>query len=308
MRKTILQLQTFQILALLFLALFSNMVQAVVAPYYTYGEVNTEIRQPDYFVIENTSAQGTDAQTLEGGGKWWCETPNCGIAISAGAQDAYGVVSTDPVNGTLGASAGSMAYDNYGGYGEAYGYTSQVFAVGSDGSLNPGDLVNLDIAMVLEGIIENDSQSGQAAGLVTVNYYDPTQQYVDGFGNPIDYIPLGTFQDLLFSPDVLDQMLGSVLDYNNQTTSVINFSGTDTFDVQVGDLLVVESMIFVSNELGYSDTLGYSWTDFSSTMSSSLAANTAGATLTAVPLPPAIYLFASGIALMLMRRRQRSWA
>jgi len=306
MRNTIFQLTTFQILALLSLALFSSMVHAVVAPYYTYGEVNTEIRQPSYSVIENTSAQGTGAQTLEGGGKWWCETPNCGVSISPGAQDAYGMVSTDPVTGTLGASAGSMAYNNYGGYGEAYGYTSQVFRVGSDGSLSPGDLVNLDVGMILEGTIESGSWSGQAAGLVTVNYYDPTQQYVDGFGNPLDYMPLGTFQDLLFTPELLDQMLGVVLDNNTQTTSVVNFSGVDTFDVQVGDLLILESMIYVNNQLGYSDGLNYSWTDFSSTMGSSLAANTAGATLTAVPLPPALYLFASGIALMLMRRRKQS--
>jgi len=307
MRKTILfQLHTFQITALLFLALFSNMVQAVVAPYYTYGEVNTEIRQPSYSVIEYTNAQGVASQTVEGGNQWWCDTPNCGVSISPGAQGAYGVVSTDPATGTLGASAGSMAYNNYGGYGEAYGYISQVFRVGSDGSLSPGDLVNLDVGMILEGTIESGSWSGQAAGLVTVNYYDPAQQYVDGFGNPLDYMPLGTFQDLLFTPELLDQMLGTVQSYNTQNTSTVNFSGSDTFDVQVGDLLIMESMIFVNNQLGYSDGLNYSWTDFSSTMGSSLAANTAGATISAVPLPPALYLFVSGIALMLMRRRKQS--
>lgn len=289
------------ILSIILLILAPAAARAVVAPYYAYGEANTRYGIPDFGVIEEVSQENAGSVSVSAGNPWWCETPNCGVTVEYGDRSAWGEVDVDPVSGTLRARAGSMAYGVYSGYGEAYGYASQVFRVGSDGSLSPGDLVILDLGMMLEGTIDANSWAGQVGGLVTVNYFDPNHQYVDGFGNPLDYMPLGTFQDLLFSSQELSQMPGAVQYYANQNTTLTSFSGFDNFDVQVGDVLVLESMLYVSNELYFSDGYNDSWTDFDNTLSSTLAPTTAGATLNAVPLPPALYLFMSGMLLLLAR-------
>lgn len=288
------------------LILAPTAARAVLAPYYAYGEANTRYGVPDFSVIEEVSQQNAGSVSVSAGNQWWCETPNCGVTVEYGDRSAWGEVDIDPVSGTLRARAGSMAYGVYSGYGEAYGYASQVFRVGSDGSLFPGDSVNLDLGMTLEGTIDTSSWAGQVGGLVTVNYFDPTHQYVDGLGNPLDYMPLGTFLDLQFSPGLLDEMPGAVQYYANQNTSVTNFTDFDNLDVQVGDVLIVESMLYVSNELYFSDGYNDSWTDFDNTLSSTLVPTTAGATLNAVPLPPALYLFLSGLLLLLARGKSRS--
>lgn len=288
------------------LILLSGGARAAVAPYYTYGEAFARTGEPDYVVLGDNTAQGTEAQTVTAGTQWWCEVPNCGVSLEPGDRSGWGEVSTDPVNGTLGARAGSMAYDAYGGYGDAYGYISQIFRVGSDGALQSGDAVSLDLAMALQGTIDSNA-SGQVAGVVTVNHYDAGFQYQDGLGNPLDYMPRGTFEDLMFSLDTLDQMPGAVRYYGNaMNPGPVNFSGTDSVDVQVGDVLIVEGMLLTSNTMnGYQDGVTYSWIDFNNTLSSSLTPVTEGATLNPVPLPPAIQLFAGGVVLLLSRVRRK---
>ncbi|MCW9014243.1 MAG: hypothetical protein OQL06_10700 [Gammaproteobacteria bacterium] len=295
------------LLSFLVISLIPSLTQAVVAPYYAYGDAYTRHNIPtDFSLIEANTTENDGSLYVNAGGNWWCDTPNCGISIVAGANTAYSEVSADPTNGTLNARAGSFAYDQYGGYARTYGYISQVFQVGTDGSLSFGDTVNLDIGMLLGGTIDSHSQSAQVGGLVTVNHYDPASSYDDGLGNPLDYMPVSTFEDLLFSPDILDAMPAHVSFYGNQmTTNNVDFNGTDSFNAAVGDILVVESMLYLTNALGYSDDIGESWTDFDNTMSSSLTTTTLGATISAVPLPPALYLFASGLALMLFRRRRK---
>ena len=294
------------LLSLFVFTLTPSLTQAVVAPYYAYGDAYTRHNSPtDFSLIEANTTQNNASLFVDAGGNWWCDTPNCGVSIVAGANTAYSEVSADPINGTLNARAGSFAYSEYGGFARTYGYISQVFQVGTDGSLSPGDTVSLDINMLLEGTIDNHSQSGQVGGLVTVNHFDPSFSYDDGLGNPLDYMPVSTFEDLLFSPDILDAMPAHVRFYGDHTTTNnVNYNGTDSFDAVVGDILVVESMIYLNNALGYSDGVNDSWTDFNNTLSSSLTTTTLGATINAVPLPPALYLFASGLALMLIRRRR----
>jgi hypothetical protein len=288
------------------LILLSGFAQAAVAPFYTYGEAFARTGEPDHVVLGDDSDQGTGPQTVTAGNRWWCEVPNCGITLQPGDRSAWGEVNTDPANGTLGARAGSMAYDAYGGYGDAYGYISQVFRVVSDGTLQPGDAVILDLSMALKGVIDSNA-SGQVGGLVTVNHYDAAHQYQDGLGRLVDYMPRETFEDLIFSPDILDQMPGFVRYYGNaMNPGPVDFSGTDGVAVQVGDLVILEGMLLTTNTMWvFQDDLTYSWIDFDNTLSSSLTPVTAGATLSAVPLPPALYLFASSVMLLLTRARRK---
>ncbi|MCW9024836.1 MAG: PEP-CTERM sorting domain-containing protein [Gammaproteobacteria bacterium] len=285
--------------------LLPGLTQAVVVPYYAHGDVYTREGAPYFSLIEENQVENAGRVYLEAGNQWWCETPNCGVSISAGAVGGYGEVEADPVNGTLAARAGSMAYAAYGGYGRAYGYISQVFRVGSDGSLLPGDTVSLDAGMLLDGYIEYDSQAGMIGALVTVDHLANTMPYTDYMGNPLDYMPVTTFEDVLFWPEYLDQKLAAIQFFGNQPSNPISVADSINFTASVGDVLIVESMLYVSNELGYSDGLGYSWTDFSNTMSSSLTPLTPGATLEAVPVPASIYLFASGLIFLLLRRNKK---
>jgi hypothetical protein len=102
-------------------------------------------------------------------------------------------------------------------------------------------------------------------------------------------------------------MPGSVRYYGNaMNPGPVDFSGVDSVDVQVGDVLIVEGMLLTTNTMfGSQDGLTYSWVDFDNTLSSSLTPVTGGVTLNAVPLPPAIHLFAGGVVLLLLRARRK---
>jgi len=294
----------FWTLALFF---FVGSAQAVVAPYYAYGEISA--LDGSLGVIEQDNLENTAALSVAGGAQWWCDIPgpSCGVSVSSGATSAWGEVSVDPVTGTLGARAGSLRYDNNGGYGYAYGYISQVFKVGTDGTLQTGDSVNVDVNMLLQGIIESQSNFGNASSMITLNHYDPLKVYTDYLGNPLDYMPLSTFQDLYFTPELLDPMLGVVQHSAHVSDGTVNFMGSDSAEVRVGDVLIMESMISVDNHLAYSANLGYSWTDFQHTMNATLTTTTAGAVINAVPVPATVWLFGSGlIGLIGFARRKNS--
>ncbi len=287
---------------------FVGSAQAVVAPYYAHGDVSA--LKGDLSVIERDSQVSTGALSVSGGSKWWCEVsnPTCGIVVNPGASSAWGEVSVNPVTGTLGARAGSLRYGNNGGYGEAYGYMSQVFSVGTDGTLLPGDSVSVDANMLLQGIIESQSILGSVAGMVLLNHYDSAYKYRNFDGTLVDHMPLSTFQDIFFSPtDLFPLLLGSVQHSAFLPTSLVNFSGSTSVNVNVGDVLIMETMLFVENHLGYSDNLGESWTDFQNTLTSALTTTTPGATLNAVPVPAAAWLFGSGlIGLIGVARRKKA--
>lgn len=281
--------------------------QAVVAPYYAHGDVSA--LDGNLSVIERDNLVNTGALTVAAGSKWWCDVPNCGIVINPPASSAWAEVSVNPVTGTLGARAGSFREGMNGGYAEAYGYMSQVFSVGTNGALNPGDSVSVDANMLLEGIIESQSAFGNVYGMVLLNHYDPAYKYDNFDGSQIDHMPLFTFQDVFFSnpSDFFPQFLGSVQHSANVSTSPVNFLGSTSANVNVGDVLIMETMLFVDNHLGTSENLGESWTDFQNTLSSSLTTTTAGATINAVPIPAAIWLFGSGlIGLVGVARRKKS--
>jgi hypothetical protein len=280
---------------------YTGLAQATDAPYYAYGSIVTSHGSPDYSLIEAADQARAGAVSVAGGSKWWCDVPNCGVSVSAGASVAYAEVNADPATGTLGARAGSLGYSAYGGYGKAYGYISQVFRVGTDGSLQTGDSVTVDLNMLLEGSIDSQTSYGNLAGLVTLNYYDPAQQYSDNSG-PVSYMPVTTFEDNLYTQPYLDSLLAHVKSVNNQTGTLntVNFQGSATANVQVGDILTLEGMILATNSLGYSDGLGYSWTDALNTMTPSLTTETAGAVLSpyqpaVVPAPAAVWLFGLGL-------------
>lgn len=270
--------------------------QAVVAPYYAHGDITA--RAGDLSLIEANTATSTGALTVKGGAAWFCvDNPQCGVVVNPGASMAWGEVQVDPVTGTLGARAGSAANDNNGGFGSAYGYISQVFSVGTDGMLQAGDNVSVDINMLLQGMIDSQSNSGNVQGMVLLNHYDPAYKYSSG-GSLLDHMPLFTFQDIFSNPagsGIFPQFLGSVQHSAFHPTDFVDFQGTASADVNVGDVLIMESMIFVDNHLGSSTGFADSWTDFQDTLNSSLTTTTPGATLNAVPVPAAVWLFGSGL-------------
>lgn len=298
------------LLLMLVSTFFVGPAQAAVAPYYAYGDITA--RAGDLSLIEANTATSTGALTVKGGAPWFCTTPQCGVTVNPGASLAWGEISVDPVSGTLGARAGSAAYNNNGGFGSAYGYISQVFRVGTDGTLQTGDNVSVDINMLLQGMIDSQSNFGNVQGMILLNHYDPTYKYSNFDGSQIDYMPLGTFQDIFFDPagsGIFPQLLGSVQhsDSVNPVSDFVNFQGTASADVNVGDVLIMESMIFVENHLAYSDNFSYSWTDFQNTLNSSLTTATLGATINAVPVPAAVWLFGSGlIGLIGIARRKKA--
>jgi hypothetical protein len=282
-------------------AFYTGMAQATEAPYYAYGSIYTSSGYPDYTPIEANDQASAGAVSVAGGSQWWCDAanPNCGVSVSSGASVAYAEVNVDPVTGALGARAGSLGYNAYGGYGSAYGYISQVFRVGTDGSLQAGDNVTVDLNMLLEGSIDAKTMGASTlAGLVTLDYYDPAQYDAEG-----GYMPYVDFTDNLYTQPYLDSLLANVKSVNYQTPGVLNtvdFQGSATADVHVGDILTLQGMILTTNSLGYSDGLNYSWTDALNTMTPSLTTQTSGAILSAyqpavVPVPAAVWLFGSGL-------------
>jgi hypothetical protein len=159
---------------------------------------------------------------------------------------------------------------------------------------------------LLQGIIESQSNFGNVSSMITLNHYDPLKVYTDYLGNPLDYMPLSTFQDLYFTPELLDPMLGVVQHSAHVSDGTVNFMGSDSAEVRVGDVLIMESMISVDNHLAYSANLGYSWTDFQHTMNATLTTTTAGAVINAVPVPATVWLFGSGlIGLIGIARRKK---
>ncbi len=289
-----------------------GLAQAVVAPYYAYGDIYTRYGYPDYSDIESVNNAGAGPLYVEGGNKWWCPSdfPSCGVSIEGGDRSAWGAVRLDPATGALGAAAASLAYGStgniiYGGYARSYGYISQVFRVGSDGSLQVGDSVSIDASMLLSGTIDSWSSNAQIAGLTMVDYYDPGQKYQDYEGNLLDYMPVSTFEDVLFWDEYLNQQLGFVRYFGDKNSSLVSFQGGTSFDVAVGDLLVMETMIYVSNDLGPREDLSESWSEFRDTLTVDLETTTPGATLNAVPVPASIYLFVSGALFLLTRARKR---
>ena len=283
----------------------SSIAEATTAPYLAYGHIFTRTGSPDFSLIEEHSNSSLGTLNFSAGGSWFCTTPNCGVAITAGASSAWGDIDLDPAAGVLGGRAGSFAYDAYAGYAITYGYISQVVLVGSDGSLAPGATVDINLNMALQGVIDSDSFNAQAAGLVTANTYDPDRMYPDDVGNPVDYMPRSYFEDLFFSPGILDSMLGYVQHIDDKSGSPINFNGSDSFQAQVGDLLHIESMIYLTNDRGLSaGDINSSWTDFGNTMTSNVFALTPGANIEVVPIPPAFLLLISCVALLLPRSRK----
>lgn len=283
-------------------AFYTGLAQATEVPYYAYGSIYTSSGYPDYTLIEANDQASAGAVSVAGGSQWWCDAtnPNCGVSVSSGASVAYAEVNVDPVTGALGARAGSLGYNAWGGYGSAYGYISQVFRVGTDGSLETGDNVTVDLNMLLEGSIDGETMNASSlAGLVTLDYYDPAQYDAEG-----GYMPYTAFTDNLYTQDYLDGLLANVKSVNYQTLDdtpvIVSFQGSATADVQVGDILTLQGMILTTNSLGESDGLHYSWTDALNTMTPSLTTETSGAILSAyqpavVPVPAAVWLFGSGL-------------
>ena len=297
----------------LFSLFFAGTANALVAPYFAHGEIIT--RSGDLSLIEQSRQTDTGPVSFWGGFNWLCindpNNPNCGVSISPGASTAYAEVTLDPATGALGARAGSLGYDNFGGFGTAYGYISQVFSVGTDGTLQTGDSVSVDVNILLEGIMDINSEQASVAGMAVLKHYDPSIQYFDFDGTLVDFIPQGTFLDLFFTPDMLGQELGRVQHAEFLPIGTVSSQDSATAGVSVGDVLVLETMILVENHLGFSDGLGQSWTDFHSTLNSTLTTTTPGATLTVVPnvipVPAAVWLFGSGLfGLIGIARRKKT--
>jgi hypothetical protein len=303
-------LNTWTSIRLLMLVVFPSIgassAYAAAVPYYAFADIYTAFPGP--VVLEEADREGRGPLSLNAGGRWFCETPGpgCGISIAPGARLAYGEVHVDPAAGNLESRAGSFAYVETSGFVRTYGYLSQTFRVVSDGTLAPGAPVGLDLNMQFSGLIDDNGISAQAAALMTVLSGGPVLDYVDPFGAALDYMPVGTFEDVFFTPEYLEDALAYRQYLGGPPQSPVDFDSTTSFEAAVGDVLFLEAMIYLTNNLGpVPEGPTDSWTDFSSTLASNLTVVTAGASLQPIPLPPTIALMACAVSALAPLRRRR---
>jgi len=325
--------------------------QALVGPYYGYASVYAVSGHADAtspYGSDTTDYVSTDEGTapisLADGHKWWCETPNCGISDPAGSDaSGWAEVTVDPAAATLGGLArayhdpglvGPHCVPNPFGSGQicqgqsfwgaagSWGYVGQLYAVGSDGSLAPGDPVTVSGELTVSGEWSgNPAITGnRAEAMVILHRVDLANRppFFDESGaihSRFDY------EDLVTVPEWYDGLLASVgtmAPVGPIPASVVIGSFPDratvdesypfTADVQVGDILLLQSFLDVEvsfdNDQSYHDVEG----DFLHTAGVTLSPTTAGAVLVphsgVVPEPLSLLLVATGMgAVVLFRRR-----
>ncbi len=293
----------------------------------------------------NKTGEGTTPLSLATGNRWWCEAgdPGCGVVNPPGSDaSGWAEVSVDPAAATLGGLArafhdpgpvGPHCVPNpfgsgqicqpqsFWGYAGAWAYASQLYEVASDGSLAAGDPVTVSGTLHLAGdwrgdpTIVGDRTEAMAIlhrlGLgATQPWFFEGSGAINSLSSYLDLITIPEWNDgLLASAGTMAAVpMASVVAGGFPDHTAVDQSYPFTADVQVGDILLLQSFLDVEvtldNDQLYHDVEG----DLLHTAGTSLAATTAGALLLprsgVVPEPMSLLLVASGVGAAFVARRR----
>jgi len=120
------------------------------------------------------------------------------------------------------------------GYGSAYGYIRKVVSVESDGTLQPGDPVEIEASLSLQG---DGVQSGShVRPVLFLTRMGDAEWHTWG-----EYLNWGGVEDVLGTPDMVDSMLG-YMDLSVIPVDPTDYTNSISASVSVGDVIVMETM------------------------------------------------------------------
>lgn len=309
------------------IALFTLLTteKAAALPYYSYVSLYTNADSSSGAAGSYYSDDGPGVSSVS-----WPPPMGMGPNAGAGAGKAW----ADPENGTIKVKAegvqnnssgdpiviGGIQTPTYVGGADAFGYTRSSWEVVSDGTLQPGDPVSLDLSLSIEGSFAgNPSTEGPACirAALLLNKIDDVW-WLDG-GLYGDYqFNFGGIDDGLIFP-TFDYMTTNLAGPNVNITLPTGSSGLPIFpDAEiptssVGDVLVMETLFdayaYLKND-GYGGNIE---ADFYNTLQSSLTVTTTGASLVPyggpttapIPEPSSFLLLGGGLGCLLIWRRKR---
>ncbi len=284
-----------------FLLLNTN-ASAYIAPYYSYGETWVHDYSISTFPYETDTFEGPSGGSALAGSDIW----NWGnVVIEVGDYAQGGKIIVNPGTGIMKGQTETFGYGAITGSATASGYMSQAFRVTSDGSLNIGDSVSVQANFALDGEFSGPGR-GNVKGIVFLNKVDNSNQ--DMYYHSNDYLDFGLADQIYWEDDITTNAMLGLIYFAEYKTGVagfsIDFNETIEADVSVGDIVLIETMLWIETNAISTDGVQYSHADFDNTLSSQLSSLTAGATLEPVPVPSSILLLLPGIMILFGIKRK----
>lgn len=282
--------------------LLSSNSFAYNAPYYSYGETWTHDYSISPYPNDSSAFEGPSGGNIYSGTDIW----NWGVGtVVPGDYAQGGQIQVNPATGVIQGQTETFGYNAITGDAAAYGYMSQAFRVTSDGSLNTGESVSVQANLVLDGEFSGRGL-GNVQGFVFLNKIDNSAQNL--YYHNYDYLDWGTADQISWDSNMTDAMLGLISFERYKTDSAgfnVNINETISGDVAVGDIVLIETMLWIETNAHSTSDVEYNHADFANTLSSQLSSLTAGATLEPVPVPPSALLIGVGLAGLVGLRRKK---
>ena len=338
------KIRTFLIVMLMsFLPIFiSSALALTLTPYYSfseyYGQGGHVNAGPDIITpsgsmsSEHDSAEAAGTTSVAGGQQWWGT-----VSLGPVSAQGWGEVTSNPEEGTIRSRSGAHHTDTGGdrvsywveppgispfeytpftwGAGSSFGYIRMIWEVGTDGTLDVGDSVDLLGGLDVDGDFYGEDDMTMRTTIM-VNQVDNAFWLDDG-----EYTNYGLLADIILpDPDAMSSMLWFEDElWNSDASDDVDINLSSRMDASVGDLILMEALLETTATLP-NDGLGRDiWADFSSTLQADLSTDTSGAVLipygtgdeeeppgeTPVPEPSTVLLLGSGLAGLAWYGRKR---